>query len=169
CGANCVDEQNDSLNCGTCGEQCSNSRTCQMGQCACPAGNAVCNNGACTAIQSDPNNCGGCAMKCSVMNGTPFCSQGRCRADCTTDSGPPLTACNAKSGVDVPTDNNNCGSCNNQCGAGGTCKGGSCTCSTGETTCNGSCTDTQTDSNNCGSCGKTCPPSMDNCVNGACS
>ena len=50
-------------NCGDCDIICLNGKTCQTGQCACPAGLTEC-MGQCVNSQTDPNNCGGCGVMC---------------------------------------------------------------------------------------------------------
>ncbi|HKP57451.1 MAG TPA: MopE-related protein [Polyangiales bacterium] len=83
-------------------------------------------------------------------------------------------------GIDLQTDQQNCGSCKNRCAANLTCCGGSCVntvtsnnfcgscskkCDTGLTCCSSNCINTQADANNCGTCGKSC---LLGCSKGAC-
>lgn len=74
CGGVCVDTQNDTNNCGSCGTQCPLDATCQSGTC-CQAGQALC-GGACVDPQSDPNNCGACGVVC--VGSEASCTGGRC-------------------------------------------------------------------------------------------
>jgi hypothetical protein len=72
-------------------------------------------------------------------------------------------------GVNLQTDNNNCGACGAVCAMGFSCQAGRCTngCATGQIQCSGACVDTSTDSANCGGCGMACPTGQ-TCQSGAC-
>ena len=91
-GAVCVDTKTDSLNCGTCGTDCTKLAKppngqlgCVAGACAittCDVGFADCNkqlpDGCEIDTTSDKSNCGKCGTVCS--GGTPTCGQGTCIA-----------------------------------------------------------------------------------------
>ncbi|MCA9878262.1 MAG: hypothetical protein KC442_10790 [Thermomicrobiales bacterium] len=47
----CVDAQNDSLNCGACGNGCATGLICQNGVCACPGGQTSCGGECCSGTQ----------------------------------------------------------------------------------------------------------------------
>jgi len=67
----CVNLQTDNANCGTCGNTCTSTQTCQGGQCvnnACPAGQTECpaGSGHCVDTQTDEANCGACGNACAA-------------------------------------------------------------------------------------------------------
>lgn len=79
CAADCVNTQTDEANCGACGNVCNPARTCEGGQCACPAGTTCPKNYvlqadctcACPAGFDEVN--GGCFLICnnsSLCRGT---------------------------------------------------------------------------------------------------
>lgn len=86
----CSDVERDPQNCGSCGNSCGTSGSCNKGQCMC--------NGVATDLQTDSNNCGNCGTKCA---GNSTCVQGQCGC-----SGTP---------TNVLSDQNNCGTCGTQC------------------------------------------------------
>jgi hypothetical protein len=49
CNGICVNEQNDSTNCGACAKVCQSGLICQSGKCACPSGTQLC-RGACVPL-----------------------------------------------------------------------------------------------------------------------
>jgi hypothetical protein len=82
CGSGCVDEQNDQLNCGQCGKQCTTSPPGSMpicvggvcsGQCTDPT-KSLCAAG-CFDLQNDPQNCGLCGHACPSPS---TCHNGMC-------------------------------------------------------------------------------------------
>jgi len=87
CNGQCVENQTDNFNCGTCGNACPNGSVCVGGACACPAGLSQC-NGTCVDPGTDPGACGYCGHACA---GGQVCSNGQCVTAC--DVG--LTACGA--------------------------------------------------------------------------
>ena len=87
CGAQCVDTSSDSNNCGSCGIPCGAGRTCQSGECHCPAGLLEC-NGSC--VPSDATNCGSCGTTCG---GNQVCGTTGCTSSCTAGTTPCGTAC----------------------------------------------------------------------------
>ncbi len=161
CGASpgnpgiCKNLQNDSKNCGKCGDVCTapqnGTSTCVSGKCriVCNSGYTNC-GGVCTNLQADPKNCGKCGDVCKAPNNaTASCPGGKCGWGCNKGY-------------------MNCGGDCVQCPLGGQCKGTKCGgCPSGETNCGGVCTNLQTDSNNCGVCATTCA-SGTQCVGGHC-
>ncbi len=88
------------------------------------------NNGCEVDVEHDPNNCGQCGNRCTLSNGTPGCSNGACAIlSCTK----PYASCDGKfasgCGVNLNTDDKNCGKCGNACSTGQACKDGVCTAS----------------------------------------
>jgi hypothetical protein len=90
CGTDCVDLQNDALNCGACNNACPGATTegrgsplCVLGRCTyhCPPGFADCDhrieNGCEVDLNTDPLNCGACGTQCDVKGGQP-CGAGHC-------------------------------------------------------------------------------------------
>ncbi len=75
CSSGCSALVSDPLNCGACGNVCSNGLVCSSNQCStsCAAGQTACGAG-CTDPLTDPNNCGTCGTVCA--SGT--CSGGAC-------------------------------------------------------------------------------------------
>jgi hypothetical protein len=115
----CVDLQTDSLNCGSCFNNCndgSNQRSCVKGACeytgGCNYGYSKCAN-TCVALGSDQNNCGACGTTCSsgqVCCGGTCCSGACCEGVCR----------------DTSSDSSNCGTCGNVCTGGNVCSNGAC-------------------------------------------
>jgi hypothetical protein len=116
CGNICVNLQQDSLNCGVCGNACGRAAnvtaaSCSTGRCIitqCAPGWADCDgvpaNGCERNIATDSLNCGACGNKCPV--GTT-CSDGKCAGASATG-----TRINLQVG---------CGPCGADCAAGQTC------------------------------------------------
>jgi hypothetical protein len=148
CAGECVDLQNDTQNCGRCGDACGEDQSCQAGSCQCAQGLALCGD-ACVSLQTSDENCGNCGNKC----GENFdCRAGQCvRTGCSGGR----TLCGGQC-VDTETDEQNCGECGQACGADLLCRNGRCQCTGGRTACGGQCVDTRTDERNCGRCGRRC-------------
>jgi hypothetical protein len=125
------------------GTSCSSSSMCpggqvclSIGQCACPAYQAYCNN-QCIPVANNGMNCGACGVVCMAP---AACYGGKCNA-----AGCPagLMACN-NACVDTSTDNNYCGNCTTKCDptnatAPTGCVGGQCVPIAGSTTGGGMC------------------------------
>src|SRR5579872_4049697 len=195
CREGCRDLQTDNNSCGTCDNACIGGKTCQNGQCVCPAGRDPCGNvccgpgetccpDGCRNLNTDDNNCGTCGYPCTggktCQNGLCFCPARRnpCGSVCC---GPGETCC-PDGCRNLNTDDNNCGTCGYPCTGVKTCQNGVCTCPSGratcgsiccgpsETCCGGTCTNTMTDFSNCGGCGQPChSPEAVICKNGICS
>ncbi len=91
----CVNEQTDPSNCGTCGKTCpapsngNGSAACATGACTfdCASGYTACpSEGQCDDLATDPANCGSCGHVCttSVANASPTCSGSQCGFACNT-------------------------------------------------------------------------------------
>ena len=173
----CVDTENDSQNCGACGNACAPGEGCYGGSClnfdpCTTAGGAWC-NGRCTDLLIDESNCGACANECDYA--TETCMDGVC-----VGSSPSCPAGQTKCGgacVDITSNTDNCGACGNVCSAAQQCVEGVCfippspppSCQGGQTLCGNSCVDTNTDFNNCGACGNSCSPNTSKkCSGGVC-
>jgi hypothetical protein len=184
----------DPLNCGSCGNNCTNNYPhaeggCSTGVCfmlQCDAGWDNCDNwddnGCEISTDTDIANCGSCANRCSYANAAASCLGGVCVmgacdlgwADCNfTDT----DGCE----VDLTSDEDNCGNCGNRClypFGNGECLGGFCSlesCDAGYDDCdnneaNGCEANLNEDENNCGWCGNICPTGGDTyeCENGLC-
>lgn len=166
CGTSCVNANNDSSNCGSCGTICPNGFLCQSGKCLpkCTSDEILCNNH-CVKTNNDPSNCGACGNVCP--KNSPICTNGQCTLPlptCTDGQ----TLCGI-SCANTANDVSNCGSCGTACASNQACQQGQCVpiCSSGQTLCGNSCINTYNDSSNCGSCGRSCP-SGNACVNGQC-
>jgi hypothetical protein len=114
CGGQCV-SLTTNQNCGSCGNACSEGKTCQGGTCACLQGQTDC-EGVCRNLLTDTANCGICGNACatgaSCVNGQCVCPSGQepCNGTC----------------LDLSSDPNNCGQCDNACSAGQGCINGKC-------------------------------------------
>lgn len=93
-GATCLDLKTDTMNCGSCGNACTDA--CCNGSCidtvsdqancgscgnACTGANSCCGS-SCVDTKTDLGNCGSCGTPC---NGT--CANGTCTVTCTVDLG----------------------------------------------------------------------------------
>jgi hypothetical protein len=164
-----VDLQNDTYNCGACGNSCgwlsgNRGSRCSGGVCQypCYSGYQDCDgqssNGCEAYISGDIANCGTCGMACSAGQ---YCYYGMCRA-CPSGQ----TAC-GNTCVSLLSDPYNCGACGVGCGAyfpnaSSTCVAGSCalSCSVGYLDCDGNaitgCEVSAISVSNCGACGVAC-------------
>ncbi len=184
-----TDLNNDSMNCGACGNRCpageNSTGACVMGRCVlrCAEGFADCDemssNGCEINTRSDNSNCGVCRRACSLRNATSSCSAGACAVTtCNTGFGDCDGA--ATTGCDVATTSAiaHCGRCGNACNLANVathgCATGACTivaCDPGFADCdgmaaNGCETNTDTSGANCGMCGRSC--GMGTCTRGVC-
>jgi len=166
CDGECIDAEDDPLNCGECGVICGDEEVCEQGACTsiCDEGFELCGE-ECVDTQSSAAHCGGCDLACDEGD---LCSMGECALDC--DEG--LLAC-GESCVDTQTDNAHCGGCDTVCEGLAMCMDGACeiTCGMGETVCDDTCVDTDSDIAHCGSCGNVCPQpdgGMSTCESGEC-
>jgi hypothetical protein len=123
----CETSLSTNQDCGSCGNACGPTESCQQGSCTdqCTGGLTNC-GGSCVDISSDLQNCGGCGTVCAVANGTPGRQNGTCViaacnpgfADC---AGGYPDGCETSLST-----TQNCGSCGNTCAVGETCVGGQC-------------------------------------------
>ncbi len=106
CNGGCVDTNDDSLNCGTCGTVCHGTTSCVNGSCQCPAGLHLCADGSCKECCGDTD--------CDYLGpgANPKCCDGMC--------------------VSLRRDENNCGACGNVCWADQSCVNDRCECPTGQ-------------------------------------
>ncbi len=183
--------QNDPMNCGSCGMQCTGMETCQAGMCglACPKGTANCPGdptGQCDTTLGTNKNCAFCSdacnlansnSQCMMMNGNEVCSLVACNTGFANCDMIAANGCETNS----QTDANNCGSCGNVCPSGpnstAVCNGSTCglNCDPGFLDCDGNPTNGcevngNTDLNNCGTCGDVCntPNATPGCSSGIC-
>ncbi|MFH2010568.1 MAG: MopE-related protein [bacterium] len=122
--------QNDSFNCGFCGNDCAaQGLTCAAGTCVlvCPLGTTLC-SGSCVDTDTDPQHCNGCGNLCTNDHGTASCLSGTCAPDCTglwdDCDGNPDNGC--ETAINTLT---NCGGCGTGCAlanATESCATGSC-------------------------------------------
>ncbi len=190
----CGDTQNDSQNCGSCGNVCMfahSSAACHQGVCAlsaCDPGYENCDGDSSTGCETDltddSHHCGSCGNACNGGD----CVEGTCTVP---DAGPPDagpgidagiscsgTVCGGGVCVDTFSDPGNCGACGHSCGSLSCCNGvcsditsdpnncASCGHSCGGgTCCHSACFDTTRDPANCGGCGNQCPHG---CCNSVC-
>lgn len=80
CATGCIDTKASNDHCGTCGNACVNSRTCQAGACVCPAGYVDC-NGECVNTKIDAQHCGGCGKACTGVCSDSACTASICKAN----------------------------------------------------------------------------------------
>ena len=133
CSDGCeIDQRNDRLNCGACGNVCSAGQDCVDGTCICPAGTTRCGK-RCIDVLVDPNNCGGCGAGCPGAgddsgNGSPICKNGSCGYVCFAG----FADCNGRTNdgceVNIGNDPLHCGGCGTRCDAarGQPCVAGKC-------------------------------------------
>ncbi len=166
CDGECVDAENDVLNCGGCGIECASDEMCEEGACTsiCEEGFELCGE-ECVDTQADALHCGGCDMGCDEGY---MCSMGACALDC--DEG--LTACGDIC-VDTQTSDEHCGECDLACDGLAMCMAGVCeiTCDVGETVCSDMCVNTDDSIEHCGACDNACPQppnGMSTCESGEC-
>ena len=183
CGTDdCIDFQNDALNCGDCGIACGDGIACVNGKCDGEAGPTECVapqikcGETCAVLDNDPANCGECGHACGANE---TCIGGKCGIHCNDG----FELC-GESCVDTKTDQSNCGACGTSCAVPeevdengvvirpariDACINGACVvqCLDNQENCNGSCSDTKSDPNNCGTCGKACKET-ETCNNGNC-
>ncbi|MEE2643755.1 MAG: MXAN_6577-like cysteine-rich protein [Myxococcota bacterium] len=166
CGDFCVLAQDDSQNCGACGNVCAAGELCVSGSCESPdaacamPGQALC-DGACVDTNTDQSHCGGCGRSCG---GSAFCAAGSCMCDGGQ------SFCGAEIGcVNLNASPIHCGACGNGCQPGQLCNQGICSNPQGEV-CDGMDNDldgvvdeaegggslTQLCSNGCGEGSETC-------------
>jgi hypothetical protein len=166
----CVDLQQDSNNCGGCGNRCPAQANCVAGACQCNGGASMCWTGSallCTDTKTDSSNCGYCGHHCPASSS---CVAGVCQ--CAGGG----TACETTGGLvcaDLQSDPSNCGGCGASCPVGQSflCREGRCVyCPQDTIYCSGRgyCTDPLNDAQNCGGCGLACKPNAW-CSRGQCS
>ena len=185
CGNACVSLATDNNHCGTCGNACGGSESCQAGVCI-PNCTPDCSGKTC-----GDDGCGGTCGSCRAGQS---CAAGNCMCPAgTTECG---TTC-----ANTDSDPLHCGGCDTPCAGGELCAGGSCSCtptcdglSCGDDGCGGTCgmcesdevcvsgacacggaltrcgagcTDLRNDTGNCGSCGTQCS-NAETCIAGSC-
>lgn len=127
CAGQCVNLDNDKLNCGACGVSCSDipnvSPLCSAGRCQlnCVTGFGNCDgirdNGCEYSTLSDINNCGVCNQKCEAANAQALCTNAQCGVgicddgygDCNQDD---IDGCE----TDIRVTRAHCGMCGHRCG-----------------------------------------------------
>ena len=181
CDGVCVATNDDSDNCGKCGNVCPMAQACVKGACSveCPGGSMKCgkDGGAATCVngKTDNQNCGTCGNVCKPGE---VCYGGNCNGTCG-DSKSGETMCGADAGspycANLKADGQNCGTCGNVCTAGKLCVAGVCkdACDSDQTLCNADagspyCADLKNDNANCGACGVACSGALSSCLNGTC-
>ncbi len=166
CNGGCMDSNTfewDQNNCGSCGNVCDASSSCDQGHCVCNPGTSDCGSG-CVDILEDEANCGICGRACGAGEACvygicepedPTACGGACDVDefCCTLTAAPFEECVNVQGMSY--DANHCGGCD-PCGEGETCDSGTCNCSfMYPGYCSGVCTDFESPSD-CGGCGIQC-------------
>ena len=156
----CADVQSDAANCGTCGNACTDGKSCVDGNCE-----RVCSGATpdkcealdvCVNFASDVLHCGNCDTKCAT---TETCVEGVCtpsEVNCSDDPDADATTLCWGTCVDLDSDAQNCGTCGNACLADQACEAGTCVCPPDTQVCEGKCVDYASDKNHCGSCGNAC-------------
>lgn len=126
CDGQCVNTDNDKLNCGACGNSCADvpnvTPQCSAGRCQlnCVLGYGNCDglrdNGCEFATLTDINNCGTCNHQCTAANAQALCDNAQCGigtcdtgyGDCNQDD---IDGCE----VDTRITRAHCGACGNKC------------------------------------------------------
>ncbi len=159
----CVNTQNDTRNCGRCGNACGAGQHCVAGMCSdcMTAGEIYCPGPGCVNPQTNPFNCGRCGAVCP--SGVS-CVSGRCACPAGTE------LCGGTC-ISVSDDPMNCGGCGRRCGCGEGCAAGACTpspsCSGGTTICGGATVCPFNSNQHCGRCGNACGVGQ-SCCRGTC-
>ncbi len=202
-----INLQTDETNCGVCGLACAAEQVCDTGHCqwispqvGCTPAPETCNgvDDDCDGViddgfslLNDPLNCGACGRACGANQ---HCQNGACALDVPNDQCVPSAEicdsvdnnCNTviDEGINLSTDNANCGVCGRVCPAGQVCQSGACSwitpptnCTPAPETCNGVDDDCDgaiddgfvltNDEANCGVCGHACGANQV-CDNGHC-
>jgi hypothetical protein len=155
CGGACVDIQNDTSNCGRCGNRCDSaaSELCISGSCissTCEGDLVWCGTG-CVDVATSALHCSECSRPCDGE-----CVDGTCTGDIC---GVGDLVCPGVGCVN-PRSRSHCGGCGNACAADEVCADGRCepdVCGgTGEVDCGDGCVDLQASADHCGSCGNAC-------------
>ncbi|MBQ1926955.1 MAG: hypothetical protein II180_12650, partial [Proteobacteria bacterium] len=109
CNGGCVKETD--MNCGICGNRCSEGSHCQAGLCVCPATGTFCSmtciSSGCVDTLTNPSHCGGENIACK---GGEVCDSGVCSTSCSYD----LDNCDGRC-IDLENNVDNCGACGNAC------------------------------------------------------
>lgn len=182
----CTDLNNDSKNCGECGNACAPSEQCvtEGDSTSCKPTSEInpefsCNTpeeletegfipklecwGKCIDGQNDIENCGECGNKCAENEN---CKAGVCTSPDDCDN-PDETRCYGQC-VNLLSNDQNCGTCLNACDPGTKCEEGECRLQCGDLLdCSNSCVDINTNADNCGACGNKCADGQ-SCVSGTC-
>ncbi len=147
-GNECIDINDDPLNCGGCGVVCAEGRgmACELGLCICGRNRMGCGGDResfccpatderplpyCANLEQDGEDCGACGEPCDLDVGNA-CEGGRCicgveRGGCdgTAESRCCTGAFNT-SCVDTTSDRDHCGGCDRRCSLGQSCEAGVC-------------------------------------------
>ncbi len=180
CGDQCVDTNNNSNNCGTCGNVCPSRQTCFGGSCNCPGHLQACGEESCC------NSGSGFCETCS--NGV--CATKQCPGDkvldkltCQCACPPGLFNCSGDLCVDTNSDPKNCGFCGKVCSGSKTaCENRTCVCpnqqtcsspkvfneDTCECECPVSCPDGSAPDPTTCECKNQCPPDQELCQGKCC-
>lgn len=128
CGdGTCIDTQNDSNNCGACGEVCEGGATCVQGNCevVCPADQINC-DGTCIDPQNNDQYCGAVG-ECEGGNQGETCEGGYSCVEGSCACASPYFECADDVCVNLDTDIAHCGACFNPCPGDATgCMNGTC-------------------------------------------
>ncbi|MBN2194468.1 MAG: hypothetical protein JW751_16745 [Polyangiaceae bacterium] len=156
----CTDLATDAANCGVCGNDCGEGKTCADHVCVCDDEHLNC-AAVCIDPNTDDDNCGGCGTECPDDRA---CAEGICT--CAA----PLIECDGRC-VYPASDITNCGECGRRCSVGASCIDSDCRCPEGRELCEVEgielCLDTSSDTNNCGGCGDACGANQV-CANSEC-
>lgn len=142
----------DSTNCGQCGNKCGFGEICKSGKCETGTGGTYC-DGKGVDTSKDATNCGQCGFTCPTG---VKCISGQC---VTTQCGSITTS--------LMDDSANCAQCGYKCGKREICKNGKCETGIGNTYCDGKGVDISKDTANCGQCGNKCSVDEE-CISGRC-